>query len=84
MKNTSSAQDQVRTIKVIVTQAVTAEDFGREFLRPVMRARDAGARRLLLRGHHVVSYDVTGYHPRTARDRDRGVRRFTVSVNVLS
>ena len=82
MKNTSSAQDHIRTIKVIVTQAVTAED--NAWPESAMQAREAGARRLLLRGHQVISYDVTRYHRRTARDLDRGVRRFTVSVNVLA
>lgn len=76
----------IRNVKVIVTQPVTPEDFGKDFLRSFSRARDTGARRLLLRGHHVVpgSYDVSKHHPRTARDIARGVRRFTVSVNILA
>lgn len=78
--NTNS---RIRNVKVLVTQPLTPEDFGKDFLRSFRRARDAGARRLTLRGHHVVSYDVDKHHPRTARDISRGVRRFTVSVNVL-
>jgi hypothetical protein len=74
----------IRNVKVLITQPVTPEDFGKDFLRSFSRARDAGARRLLLRGHDVVSYDVSKHHPRTARDIARGVRRFTVSVNVLA
>ena len=74
----------IRNVKVLITQPVTPEDFGKDFLRSFSRARDAGARRLLLRGHDVVSYDVDNHHPRTARDIARGVRRFTVSVNVLT
>jgi hypothetical protein len=74
----------IRNVKVLITQPVTPEDFGKDFLRSFSRARAAGARRLLLRGHHVVSYDVSKHHPRTALDIARGVRRFTVSVNVLA
>jgi hypothetical protein len=73
----------IRNVKVFITQPVTPEDFGQDFLRSFSRARDAGARRLLLQGHNVVSWDVFRCHPRTLRDIARGVRRFTVSVNVL-
>lgn len=75
---------RIRNVKVFITQPVETDR--KDFLLSFSRARDAGARRLLLRGHHVVpgSYDVSKHHPRTVRDIARGVRRFTVSVNILA
>jgi hypothetical protein len=75
---------RIRNVKVFITQPVETDR--KDFLLSFSRARDAGARRLLLRGHHVVpgSYDVCKHHPRTVRDIARGVRRFTVSVNILA